>query len=1468
MEEYLPPIYSKDLFISTVEKQPRGSARAQDIYKRSMLKSSDGQVLDDHDQFYRDHKLLLKLFQVLGAMPIQRGVIGRITFSWFSIPSIYAYCFYLITTIIVMLVGYERILILTTKSKKFDEYIYSVIFVLYLMPHFWIPFTGWSVAKQVCDYKNSWGTFQLYYYKITGKSLEFPYLSTLIVIISSGCLVVAVIFLITLSSLLDGFTLYHTLAYYHIVMTINMNCALWYINCRAIGNASKCVADSFEKDMDERTCAYIINHYRLLWLRLSDIVQKLGNAYARTYSAYSLFMLTNITVAIYGFTSEIVDHGFRCTFKEIGLLVDTTYCTILLFVFCDCSHQASINIANRVQTKLMNVQLTKVDLSTAREIELFLVAIRINSPKVSLQGYTVVNRELVSSMIGTITIYLIVLLQFKISLVRLTGKDAQKLLYDWKINFKTNSTCSKQQRCTLLIWKSVRKIEKIFNNKTVEIKINNTLLIPTVQYVLNVTIQANNTSIDTKQFILECTNNTALIQAGGLPTTEKLNNNPAVSLQGSNVTYRDMTYTINAEAINCVENKSYHYKWEVLDKSKNVIKSDFVKGSVLTINGNLLTAEKNYVVRCSIIDSQNASVLAMATKKLQVLNKKMVLIFTVRQLCVGLNKTFKLSAYFQDDDNQNGKIKIQWTCTHEKNASCDNFKSLESTLLEDIKLSNNGKYNFTITISKNNVIISDSTEVVVISKAYTGIEVDDIDVPVDPSKEIVVPVYITSLVTGCFLQWTSLNLKQYGYIDLSKMPGNLDVKTNITIAEDAFLNEIDEYTNSTVDKGYNLIIPKPDDKWLGVKGNTSYLFRLNVTCPDLDDEDDFLESAEQLETTSVITLIADVLIYTDTPPIIHSLRVNPVKGTALKTPFAFYTDLNIDESFTLYKFGYILNNHTVFIGEVLGIGSYKNVLPYIENGVQTVLEKCNRNNLCSRVTGPTVLTSIPVLSEDDETYFIVELNELMKREEYNKLFIQAVAVLQTYESIKNVEDFKAFEAFVTNLTTSEIKRMLKSSLENENWITLANNLINNVGILLNKISASDELLNHIITLRNKLSNKKKLADLVEEVEPRYTVRKILSIDRIKRETERISLEEVKRYLVISELIITTSNDKNRVQQEKQHLLNQIDKFMVQLCGTLYEKSQTMNLDLNTVSLSIEKLNKNNVNRYFHILHDSNAWKTNGRIKLGKCFIENLTFTNELCLGKALLKNYLDKDDFVYMIKVYGTKPYDQLKIQNMLCDAVLVLPVDHVKLVHKEPKCTVWKGNWQQSQCNTLQVASKTIQCQCTYLGYYSLQYNDVAVTTAKPLLSSPPVTTSGSNNRTNIVTSMYTTSTVTTMLTPTTTNAVNTALLTKSVKPKKYETEETSDNVTNTTEPHLQTNNTVSNKTDDSKVKRNYESEIIYYCVTGFSLIGTAMFGYGIKRLLSKSTQMREDSFPKYENIHNKDLLEDFSESNASLHL
>lgn len=263
--------------------------REKDRAERAQLNSSDGNTAERYDQFYRDHKLLLVLFRALAVMPITRSSPGKVTFSWRSGAMRYALLFYAMSSCVVLVVGWERLKILQT-TQKFDEYVYAIVFVLFLVPHFWIPFVGWGVASHVAVYKTMWGAFQVHYYRVTGRTLVFPQLKLMIVVIAAACLTCAMLFLLSLTMLLDGFLLWHTCAYYHIVTMINMNCALWYINCKAIRIASNSLSKRFRIDVRMECTAIVVSQYRFLWLNLSELLQALGNAYARTYSTYCLFM--------------------------------------------------------------------------------------------------------------------------------------------------------------------------------------------------------------------------------------------------------------------------------------------------------------------------------------------------------------------------------------------------------------------------------------------------------------------------------------------------------------------------------------------------------------------------------------------------------------------------------------------------------------------------------------------------------------------------------------------------------------------------------------------------------------------------------------------------------------------------------------------------------------------------------------------------------------------------------------------------------------------------------------------------------------------------------------------------------------------------------------------------------------------------------------------------------------------------
>lgn len=108
--------------------------------------------------------------------------------------------------------------------------------------------------------------------------------------------------------------------------------------------------------------------------------------------------LFNITIALYGTFSGVIDRGFQFSFKEVGLIVDAVYSSILLFIFCDCSHTSTQQVAQGVQDTLLSINTLSVDTPTQKEIDIFIQAIAMNPAIVSLKGYAEVNRELLTGV--------------------------------------------------------------------------------------------------------------------------------------------------------------------------------------------------------------------------------------------------------------------------------------------------------------------------------------------------------------------------------------------------------------------------------------------------------------------------------------------------------------------------------------------------------------------------------------------------------------------------------------------------------------------------------------------------------------------------------------------------------------------------------------------------------------------------------------------------------------------------------------------------------------------------------------------------------------------------------------------------------------------------------------------------------------------------------------------------------------
>ncbi|XP_053692209.1 gustatory and odorant receptor 22 [Sabethes cyaneus] len=397
------------------------------IYRRQVKINADDDLLDLHDSFYHTTKSLLVLFQIMGVMPIMRSPKGvgmpRTTFNWCSKVFMWAYFIYACETVVVVLVAKERIhKFISNSDKRFDEIIYNIIFMSILVPHFLLPMASWRHGSEVAKFKNMWTDYQYKYLVITGKPIVFPKLYPITWALCIVSWSLSIVIILSQYYLQSDFQFSHTFAYYHIIAMLNGFCSLWFVNCTAFGTASKAFSNELSNILATDHPADKLTEYRHLWVDLSHMMQQLGKAYSNMYGIYCLVIFFTTIIATYGALSEIIEHG--ATYKEVGLFVIVFYCMSLLFIICNEAHHASKRVGLKFQERLLDVNLTAVDKATQKEVEMFLVAINKNPPTMNLDGYANINRGLITSNLSFMATYLVVLMQFKLTLLRQSAKKA------------------------------------------------------------------------------------------------------------------------------------------------------------------------------------------------------------------------------------------------------------------------------------------------------------------------------------------------------------------------------------------------------------------------------------------------------------------------------------------------------------------------------------------------------------------------------------------------------------------------------------------------------------------------------------------------------------------------------------------------------------------------------------------------------------------------------------------------------------------------------------------------------------------------------------------------------------------------------------------------------------------------------------------------------------------------------------
>uniref|UniRef100_A0A182PC41 Gustatory receptor n=1 Tax=Anopheles epiroticus TaxID=199890 RepID=A0A182PC41_9DIPT len=410
------PIQDDSAIVSSVPGQPRRNATMFNnrvgfppmTPKEAFVNAVPA---DQTCMVFESSKPIYLVLRAIGVFPYTRLPSGETAFILASPSMTYCVVFFLLLTVYIAFILLNRIEIVRTLEGRFEESVIAYLFIVNILPLLIIPLM-WFESRKVVSVVNGWVDFETVYRKTSGRALELRLRTKAQAVAILLPILCSLSVAITHVTMVD-FKLLQVIPYCILDSITYMMGGYWYLACETLSITAKILAEDFQRALRHVGPAAKVSEYRSLWLRLSKLARDTGFSTCYTFTFICLYLFFIITLSIYGLMSQISD-GFGI--KDIGLAV-TAFCSVgLLFYICDEAHYASFNVRTNFQKKLLMVELSWMNTDAQTEINMFLRATEMNPSSINLGGFFDVNRTLFKSLLATMVTYLVVLLQFQISI--------------------------------------------------------------------------------------------------------------------------------------------------------------------------------------------------------------------------------------------------------------------------------------------------------------------------------------------------------------------------------------------------------------------------------------------------------------------------------------------------------------------------------------------------------------------------------------------------------------------------------------------------------------------------------------------------------------------------------------------------------------------------------------------------------------------------------------------------------------------------------------------------------------------------------------------------------------------------------------------------------------------------------------------------------------------------------------------
>ncbi|XP_055532836.1 uncharacterized protein LOC129722966 [Wyeomyia smithii] len=614
------------------------------------------------------------------------------------------------------------------------------------------------------------------------------------------------------------------------------------------------------------------------------------------------------------------------------------------------------------------------------------------------------------------------------------------------------------QRHTLLLWRSIRQLERRLESsheqisESNQIAIANNDLVPKVIYTFKI-VGEDEAGILSQSQNFNVTyrgkhTGTAVDQNGS-----SASNDISLILLGSEVTYPDVPYLVTAKVIFCEARNDYKLNWTV---SELVVS----QSNLLEIPTGVLQPYTDYSITATVFSSeQDGGQLAKAGIKLTVLNR------APRLVLYPINSTavFAQPVLIEVGFNKAAGTDISWSCedsTGDRSCSDDLIASTNSVAVSFLK-----DDSYKLTASTSN--ISFSSYITVSGKSTISVTLQKLPPTyLVPGQQYEFVADVRGLVPKCACNWTVRKETGYAYFDPSSVQSLGGIFINGI--DENFLSELVDYGNDTIEREVRLTIPASaiSSNQTLLEPDVSYKMSLVTNCPE-----PINDSFNTGNPRKMVTSYWDMILETNGPPKGMLLVITPLEnGTALETMFTLSVgvarDIETDHPLR-YSYWYETAENSINIANYYEVMSTETQLPFSSEKISTYYIVCDSRAACSRVSGPSVSVQFNPFLEQRKLQFMVDsVRHSFNRANYYEACKVAFETLLTLKNQQSGFYDLIFEQIRTTLEV-EIPKIQTAFLKQSPPITEENvlQIAQQVKVLIDlKHGSNDHLLSQLLEL--------------------------------------------------------------------------------------------------------------------------------------------------------------------------------------------------------------------------------------------------------------------------------------------------------------------------------------------------------------------------------------------------------------------